>query len=77
MTYSLALDFIDMSGAGFPHPHVAHICIKTHTKDKRGIMFITPDCVSLSELEEHIERLHKELERIRSEANRKFTSFSK
>ena len=74
MTYSLAMDFVKPTKSGFPRPRIARIYVKTHTEDQRGTIFITPDCVTLAELDYQIERLHKELEYIRKEAKRKFSS---
>jgi len=74
MAYSLALDFVKPTKSGFPGPQIARIYVKTHTEDQRGTIFITPDCVTLAELHYQIERLHKELEHIRKEAKRKFSS---
>jgi hypothetical protein len=73
MAYSrLRLDFIDMSKADLPTPPYVHICVKVVTTDKRGMTFITPACTSLDQLEEQIDRLHRELEGIRAKAQRRF-----
>jgi hypothetical protein len=75
MAYSrLGLDFVDMSNAGLPGPPHVHIYVKVTTTDERGLPFITADCVCMAELDEQIARLHRELNDIREEARKKFTS---
>ncbi len=71
-TYSLELDFIKPSEGDLPGPPVAQIHIKTFTTDQNGKHFITPQCVSLSEVEYEIDRLEKELKELRAKAKRKF-----
>lgn len=73
MTYSLGLDFVKPGKAGLPHPPISRIYIKTHSENERGTMFITPDCLTLVELEWQIERLQNELEEIRRLARKKFS----
>lgn len=73
MAYSLALDFLKPTKSEFTRPRIARIYLKTYTKDQRGSIFITPDCITLAELDYQIERLHKELEHIRKKAKKKFT----
>jgi hypothetical protein len=73
MAYSrLGLDFVDMSKADLPTPPYVHIYAKVVTTDKRGMAFVTPACTSLDQLEEQIDRLHRDLEGIRAKAHRKF-----
>jgi hypothetical protein len=68
----LRLDFTDMSKADLPTPPDVHICVKVVTTDERGMTFLTPACTSLDQLEEQIDRLHRDLEGIRAKAHRKF-----
>jgi hypothetical protein len=71
MTHSFALDFIKLD----LHPPVARICVKACSYDDKDCgPFITPDCVTLDELEGQIDRLHQELERIRKQARKKYES---
>ena len=72
MSYSLELDFVDHSQTEFPSPPVARVFIKTSTQDEDGFTYVTPNCVSASELDYQIDRLKKELEEIRKKAHRQF-----
>jgi uncharacterized small protein (DUF1192 family) len=72
MTYSLDLIFRKPSKGDLPGPGIARIYIKTHTRDKEGHISITPNCVSMRELEEQIECLKQELETIKKKAKQKF-----
>ena len=53
MTYSLDLYFVKPDKE-FPGPPRANVYVKTHSKDKDGPILITPNCVSLIELEYEI-----------------------
>lgn len=77
MTHSLDLDFVKPGKTDLPGPPRAHIYIKSYSKSNRGFIFITPDCVSIEELEYEIDRLQKELEVIRKKARRKFAGTGK
>ena len=46
--------------------------VKSFSCAENGSPLITPDCVTLRELENEIERLHQELEGVRTEAKSKF-----
>lgn len=72
MAYSLDLLFRIPTENDLPGPSIANIYIKTHTIDKNGHIFITPDCVSQKEIEEQIDRLKEELDTIRKEVHKKF-----
>lgn len=72
MTHSLDLDFVKPGKTDLPGPPRAHIYIKSYSKSNQDFIFITPDCVSIEELEYEIDRLQKELEDIRKKARRKF-----
>jgi hypothetical protein len=74
---SLDLMFRKPSKGQPPGPGIAHIYVRTYSGNKKGDIFITPDCFSMRELEEQIERLKRELETIRKKANRKFPKRSK
>ena len=71
MTYSLDLRFRKPPKGHHSRP-LAQIYVKTHSSDENGYIFITPECVSLRNVEEQIDRLKKELETIRKKARRKF-----
>lgn len=74
MTFILDLDFQKPGKKDLPGPPRVHIYVKTHTEDRRGLHFITPECVSLGELEYEIKQLHKELDDILKKAKRKFSA---
>lgn len=71
MTYSLDLIFNEPL-KGLPGSAIAQIYIKTHSRDDEGHILITPQCVSMRELEEQIECLKRELETIKKKAKQKF-----
>ena len=73
MTYSLDLLFLESSKGNLPGPSIAQIYIKTHTSDEKGHILITPNCVSMREFEEQIDRLKQELDALKKKANQKFT----
>ena len=68
MSYSFELDFIKREKGDLLGPFHVRIYVQTDTGGEDGLMFITPDCVSVKELEYHIDRLQKELEDIRKRA---------
>ena len=72
MTYSLDVIFRKPSKGELSGHVMAHVYVKSHTRDKEGYVLITPDCVSLREIEEQINRLKEELEIIRTKAKEKF-----
>lgn len=76
MTRSLDLEFGKPSKNDLPGPTNAYIYVKTYSCEKDQI-FITPDCVTLRELDEQIDRLKKELEEIRKKAKQKFSQKDK
>lgn len=81
MTRSLDLEFRKPSKNDLPGPSSAYIYLKTFTteKDKNGkdLFLITPDCVTLKELDEQIDYLKKELDEIRKKAIRLFSKKEK
>ena len=77
MTHSLDLDFVKPKKKELPGPPRAHIYVKSYSKSNRDFIFITPNCVSIVELEHEIDRLRKELEDIRKKARRKFVGTGK
>ena len=77
MTHSLDLLFLKPLKGQLPGPPLAQICIKTYTCDKKGYIPITPQCVSLREVEREISRLKEELEIIRKKAKQKFAKAGK
>jgi len=77
MTRSLDLEFRRPAKNVLPGPSCAYIYVKTYTTEKdtngKNQIFITPDCVTLKELDEQINQLIKELEEIRKKAIRLFS----
>ncbi|MGE5892783.1 MAG: hypothetical protein ACM34I_01890 [bacterium] len=73
MPYSFDLAMRIHGEGDAPFTPEAHIFVKNYTRDERGLLFITPECENLSELEAEIDRLHEELERIRTRARREFS----
>jgi hypothetical protein len=71
-TYSLDLNFIDDRKSKLPRRPIAEIYVKTYTARADGVQVITPECVTIEELEYQIERLKKELTSIATRARTKF-----
>jgi hypothetical protein len=69
---SLDLMFRKPSKEQLPGPGIAHTYVRTYSGNKEGDIFITPDCFSMRELEEQIDRLKKELETIKKKAQQEF-----
>lgn len=66
-----------MEGTAVRHP-VAAICVDGYTRrTPDGPPLLTPDCVSMEELDPEIDRLKKELEAIRKSARAKFSAAGK
>ena len=79
-TYSLDLVFLSpypLKKDDLPDHAIAQVLVKTLTRDEDGHILITPQCVSLRELEHHINRLKQELDEIRKVAKRKFALHGK
>jgi hypothetical protein len=73
MTYSLDLMFLKSK----QHNPIAKVHLKTYTQGGyKGInpdlIFITPECMTPRELDEQIDRLHAELERLRKRGRSAF-----
>jgi len=66
--HNLELDFKYDNSCEVPYPPRAHICVNFTTGDR----FITQTCMTISEFDGEIDRLIKELERIRSLGRAKF-----
>lgn len=75
-TYSLELAFMDDCKSELPHPPIAVIHLKNYGI-RDGTPVITSECVSLGELEYHVDRLKDELETIRKRARAKFAAEDK
>ena len=73
MTDSLELQFLEPSKDDLPVENVARIYVKKRSFDEEGRVFITPHCVSMSELEHYIEQLKRELDDLKKKAKKKFT----
>ncbi len=71
MTYSFDLDVFKSGEGDVPAPSV-RVYVKAFSSDERGLLYITPECVSVEELEAEMDRLKKELEEIRNRARREF-----
>ena len=54
-------------------PACVSIAVSSATRDHLGVLRLTPDCMTLDELEEHINSLQDELDLLRAEARRTFT----
>ena len=61
---------MNLQKANFLVLRIAEIYVKTHSTDEKGRILITPDCVSMTELEGEIEGLKVELEMIRKKGKR-------
>ena len=72
MTFRLDLEFRKPEKGNLPGSPRAHIFVKSHTRDERGLIFITPECVTFNEIDYEIKRLQQELEDIRKRAKEKF-----
>lgn len=77
MSYSLDLLFLKPLKEKFSGTPLAKIYVKTHTKDKKGYILVTPDCVSLREVEAEVDRLITELKDIRKKAKQNFMKLKK
>ena len=75
MSYSLDLLFLKPSKKGLPASPKANIYVKTHTRNKDGHILITPNCLSLKEMEAEIDRLITELKDIKKKAKQNFKKF--
>ena len=77
-THTLDLIFKDDRKSESPHPPRAFVCLKTVMQHvENGPYLLTPDCVSLTEFEFEIDRLHRELDVIRQKARAKFAAEAK
>lgn len=78
-THSLDLLFLGMPKDALPGPALSHVSLKSwgraEYKGVADVPLITPQCVSERELEYEIDRLHKELEVIRTAAKRKYAAY--
>jgi len=72
MAGSLDLDVLKSGEGDISSPGV-RVYVKTYDSDERGFIYITPECVSIQELDSEIDRVKKELEEIRKRAKREFT----
>ena len=72
MSYSLDLDVLKSTVGDVPAPSV-RVYVKAYGSDESGLIYITPECVSIPELDSEIDRLKEELEEIRKRGRREFT----
>jgi len=70
--YSLDLTVSNPQAKELTGPTIAQIYVKTHTKDEKGMLYISPQCLTLSEIEAQCDRIVKEIEGIRKKAQREF-----
>jgi hypothetical protein len=70
--YRLDLEVLNPKGKGFAGPLSAHIYIRHYSKKENGTIYISPECVSLSEIEHACDSLIKEIEYIRKKAQKQF-----
>ena len=74
-TYSLDLSFRDDAKSTLGHPPIAEIYVMRYSRrSDDGPPLITPECVTIGELEYHVDRLKEELEAIRKKARAKFSA---
>lgn len=82
-TYSLDLLFLSRKKRELEYkfgPPSSHITLKSWTCiDRKGVPkdlpLLTPDCITIGELEYQVERLHEELEEIRKAAKAKYAKY--
>jgi hypothetical protein len=72
MTDSFDFDVLKSGEGDIPAPCV-RVYVKAYRSDERGLIYITPECLSIQELNSEIDRLKKELEEIQKRAKREFT----
>lgn len=72
MRRTFDLKFVPAPKDGIPHPPVARMSIRSLSTDEQGLRLITPDCVSVGELEGEVRRLQAELEDVLKTARKKF-----
>jgi hypothetical protein len=63
--YNLDLKVMNPRQNEFPGPTIAQIYVKTYSKDDKGLVYITPQCVTFSEIDAQCDRLVNEIESIR------------
>ena len=68
--YSLDLKVMNPRQTEVPGPTIAQIYVKKYSKDDKGIVYITPQCVTLSEIEAQCDRLVNEIESIRKRSKK-------
>ena len=76
MTHSLDLMFHEPS-RGKPGVRIVQIYVKTNSRDEKGNILITRQCVSMREFEGQIDRLKQELDMIGKKARQKFAKKDK
>jgi hypothetical protein len=75
--YSFELNFMDDRKSELPRPPIAEVGVARYSqRTQDGPLIITPECVSMEELDFHIDRLKNELEILRSSARAKFLADS-
>lgn len=74
-TYSLDLLFQEPPAGDLTGPAVSEVRVKTCSRNGDDVL-LTPQCVTLVELEYQIDRLHKELDAIKTRAQTEYARFS-
>lgn len=70
---TLALRFLLPGPGDLPGPGISYIAVETPTRDDTDII-LTPRCVTLTEIQEQIARLRRELDEIETEAKSEYGS---
>lgn len=74
MSHSLDLLFLKPLKEKLSVTPLANIYVKTNTRDKKGRIVITRNCLSLREIEAEADRLITELKDIKKKAKQKFAN---
>jgi len=73
--YSFELEFVTQQRNDLPFPPVARAFIAAYSGiEGNPHKFVTHDCMSAKEFDYEIDRLHAELETLRSEAQQRFVT---
>ena len=78
-THTFDLLFLVSTSAGMPHRPIAHIYVKSSSRNDyggkgTGKILIGADCVSPREIEHQVEQLKKDLDEVKKKAVRKYAA---
>ena len=78
-TRTFDFEFIDSNKLNIPMFPSSHIYIKRYTekKENKGLLYITPECVTYKEVEAQVKRLKNELDIIMLQAKKKYDEYIK